>query len=151
MTKRLLACALVALVLAASSSPAPAAVVSAVPVSTTGVNLSTAQTGNGDSTNTMDRGYTLGGSCLLKITTTVGATPTVTINVQGSMDGTNFFNVAYAVSGTPETPAVAAIVITTATTNYYILRAAHPWRFLKLVYSANTNVTLTVDAFPSGQ
>lgn len=143
--KRLLACLLL-LVLA--SAPAGAAVVSGVPVTSAGVNLSTAQTGNGDSTNTLDRGYTLPGAVLLKITTTVGATPTVTINIQGSMDGTNFFNVAYAVAGTPETPVVAAIVITTATTNYYVLRPGHPWRFVKLAYSANTNVTTTADVFP---
>lgn len=144
MLKRILA----AVVFWALSVPVHAAVVSAVPVSSAGVNLSTAQTGNGDSTNTLDRGYTLPGAVLLKVTTTVGATPTVTINIQGSMDGTNFYNVAYAVSATPETVAVAAIVITTATTNYYILRPGHPWRYLKLVYSANTNVTLTVDSFP---
>lgn len=113
------------------------------------VNLSSAQTGNGDSTNTLDRGNTTG-PALLKVTTTVGATPTVTVNISGSADGTNFFNVAYAVSGTPETVTVAAITITTATTNYYILRADHPWRYLRLSYSANTNVTSTADVWPFG-
>lgn len=115
----------------------------------TEATLSSAQVGNGDSTNTLDRG-TLTGPALLRITTTVGATPTVTINILGSADGTNFFNVAYAASATPETVAVAAVTITTATTNYYILRPNHPWRYLKLAYSANTNTTTTavVDAFP---
>ena len=112
-------------------------------------NLSSAQTGNADSTNTVDRGGSVG-PALLKVTTTVGATPTVTVNIQGSADGTNFFNVAYALVGTPETVAVAAITITTATTNHYILRANHPWRFLKLAYSANTNVTLTADLYSFG-
>lgn len=112
------------------------------------VNLSTTQTGNGDSTNTLDR-RNMRGAALLKIVTTVGTTPTVTVNILGSVDGTNFFNAAYAVGGvTPETVSVAAIVITSAVTNFYILRAGHPWRFLKLVYSANTNVTLTADIFP---
>jgi hypothetical protein len=141
---------LAALVAALAFAPfADAAVVSAVPLTATGTNLSSAQTGNADSTNTMDRGYTLGGPCLLKVTTTVGATPTVTVNIVGSMDGTNFYNVAYALIATPETIAVAAITITSATTNYYVLRANQPWRYVKLVYSANTNVTLTVDAFPA--
>jgi hypothetical protein len=143
--KRLLTCLLLLLLAALR---AQAAVVSAVPLTGSGVNLSTAQTGNADSTNTMDRGFTLPGAVLLKVTSTVGATPTVTVNIQGSMDGTNFFNVAYATSAAPETVAVAALTITTATTSYYILRPGHPWRYLKLVYSANTNVTLTVDAFP---
>ncbi len=110
--------------------------------------LSSAQIGNGDSTNTLDRGG-LSGPALLRITTTIGATPTVTVNIQGSADGANWFNAAYATAAAPETPAVAAIVITTAVTNFYILRPSHPWRFLKLAYSANTNVTLTavVSAF----
>lgn len=114
-------------------------------------NLSNAQTGNGVSTNVADRGATAG-SALLKLTTTVGATPTVTIAIEGSADGTNFFSVAYALAASPETVAVANVTITTATTNYYILRPGHPWRFLRLTYSANTNVTTTADVwfFPSG-
>jgi hypothetical protein len=109
-------------------------------------NLSTAQTGNADSTNVVDTGAGTG-PCLLKITTTVGATPTVTVNIVGSADGTNFFNIPYAVSSTPTTVAVAALTITTAVTTYYYLQAAAPWRFLKLVYSANTNVTSTADVW----
>lgn len=127
--------------------PSYADTVSAVPLTTTGVNLSTTQTGDADSTNTADRGWTLPGAALLKIVTTVGATPTVDVDIQGSMDGTNFYNIAYALIGTPETAAVATITITTATTNYYVLRPNHPWRYLKLVYSSNTNVTLTADVF----
>lgn len=109
-------------------------------------SLSAAQTGTGASTNVVDRGGSLA-AALLKITTTVGATPTVTIAIEGSADGTNFFNVAYALTASPETVAVANVVITTATTNYYILRANHPWRFLRLTYSANTNVTITADVW----
>lgn len=107
-------------------------------------NLSTAQTGNGASTNVVDRGAS-GCSALLKVTTTVGATPTVTIAIEGSADGTNWFNVAYALPASPETVAVANVVITTATTNLYVLRPNHPWRYLRLTYSANTNVTTTAD------
>ena len=139
---------LIVLLALALAGRASAAVVSAVPVTSTGVNLSTAQTGNGDSTNTMDRGYTLGGACALKVVSAIGATPTVTVNILGSPDGVTFYNVPYALVATPETPVVTAITITTAVTTLYILRPAQPWRFLKLNYSANTNVTLTVDAFP---
>jgi len=110
-------------------------------------NLSTAQVGNGVSTNIVDR---LGGvNCpaLLKITTTIGATPTCTYAVEGSPDGTNWFAVAIADSATPETVSVATFVITTATTVYKILRPLHPWRFLRITYSANTNVTNTADVW----
>ena len=112
------------------------------------VNLSTAQTGNGASTNVADRGFNMA-SALLKITTTIGATPTVTVAIEGSADGTNWFNVAYADSATPETVAVANLVITTATTSYKILRPNHPWQYLRLTYSANTNVTTTADLWSS--
>lgn len=109
-------------------------------------NLSTAQVGNGDSTNTVVRDNP-GGPAALVITSAVGATPTVTVNIQGSVDGVNFYNVPYALNATPETPAVAALTITTAVTTVYQLRPGHAWRWLKLVLSANTNVTLTADLF----
>lgn len=109
-------------------------------------NLSNAQTGIGQSTNVLDRGGNTGAG-LLKIVSTIGATPTVTVAIEGSPDGVNFYNVAYALAATPETVAVANIVITTATTAYYILRPNHPWRFLRLTLSANTNVTLTADVW----
>jgi hypothetical protein len=110
-------------------------------------NLSTAQTGNGASTNIVDR---VGGAncpALLKVTTTVGATPTCTYAIEGSADGTNWFAVAYSDSATPETVSVATFAITTATTVYKILRPNHPWRFLRVTMSANTNVTNTIDVW----
>jgi hypothetical protein len=71
------------------------------------------------------------------------------VDIQGSMDGTIFFNIPYSLIATPETWVVSQITITSATTNNYILKGAVPWKYLKLVYSLNTNVTLTVDAFPT--
>lgn len=110
------------------------------------VTLSSAQTGNGQSTNVADRGADVAQAmqaALLTIVTTVGATPTVTVAIEGSVDGTDWWSVAYATTAAPETVAVAAIVITTATTTRVILRPNHPWRYLRLTYSANTNVTST--------
>jgi hypothetical protein len=109
-------------------------------------NLSNAQTGNADSTNVVDTGAGTG-PVLLKITSTIGATPTVTVNIQGSPDGTVWYNIPYSDSATPTTVAVAALTITTATTSYKHLQPNYGWRYLKLVYSSNTNVTLTVDAW----
>jgi hypothetical protein len=113
----------------------------------TAVNLSTAQTGNGQSTNAADRGKGASSTALLKITTTVGATPTCTYAIEGSADGTDWFAVAYADAATPETLSVATFVITTATTVRKILRVDHPWRYLRVTYSANTNVTNTADVW----
>ena len=109
------------------------------------VNLSTAQTGNGDSTNIASRGSRTTPGAVV-ITSAIGATPTVTVNILGSVDGTNFYNVPYTLVGSPETVVYAAIVITTAVTTTYLL-PARQWRYLKLNYSANTNVTLTADAY----
>jgi hypothetical protein len=104
--------------------------------------LSTAQTGNGVSTNVVDRVCSTN-PALLTLVTTVGATPTLTVAIEGSADGVTFFNIGYALPATPETVAVANVVITTATTSRYILRANQPWRYLRLTYSLNTNVTVT--------
>ena len=111
-----------------------------------GLVLGTAQTGNVTTTNTMDRGALTGAGAVILVST-VGATPTVTVNIQGSVDGTTFFNVPYALVATPATFVVAAITITTAVTTVYLLQGSQPWRYLNVVYSANTNVTLTATAF----
>ena len=109
------------------------------------VVLSTAQTGNGDSTNSIQRERQDGGAVV--IVSAIGATPTVTVNIQGSADGVNFYNIPYALVATPATFVVAAITITTAVTTTYLLQPNQSWRVLKLVYSANTNVTLTATAY----
>lgn len=110
------------------------------------VNLSTSQTGTGQSTNVAGR-YGATGPALLTIVSTVGGSPTVTVAIEGSSDGSDWFPVAYADAATPETVSVATFAITTATTTRKILRPFHPWSYLRLTYSANTNVTLTADVF----
>lgn len=112
-------------------------------------NLGAAQTGNGQTTNVVDRsGGPLGapnGPALVKITTTVGATPTCTYLIEGSVDGTNWFPVANADSATPATVVGATFAITSATTVYRLVQANQPWRYLRVTMSANTNVTNTID------
>jgi hypothetical protein len=118
---------------------------------TDGVNLSTAQTGNGDSTNIAFRGNRpTNQQAAIVITSAIGATPTVTINIQGSVDGVNYVNIPYSAENllaTAPTWVVTALTITTAKTGFYVLQPGVAWRYLKLVYSANTNVTLTADAY----
>ena len=121
----------------------------ATPLADAGVNLCTALTGNVDSTNTMDRGYTLHGPTLLRLVSTIGAGPTCKVDIQGSMDGALFFNVPYSLIATPETWVVTQLTVTTAVTSHYIVKGAVPWRYLKLVFSVNTNVTFTADVFPT--
>lgn len=109
-------------------------------------NLQTAQTGNADSTNTVQRPYEAMRQMVLRIVSTVGATPTVTVNIKGSVDGTTFYNIPYinmATAGDGYT--TAALTITTAVTSHYLLMKGQSWNFIKLVMTANTNVTLTSD------
>jgi hypothetical protein len=110
------------------------------------VSLSSAQTGNGASTNVVDRGGSTG-AALIKITTTIGGSPTVTVAVEGSADGNDWFAVPYADSATPTTVSVATFVITTATTVRKLVQADVPVRFLRLNYSANNNVTVSADCW----
>lgn len=106
-------------------------------------------TGNVSSDVAVRRPGALGGGAVV-ITSTIGATPTVTVNIQGSFDGTNWFNVPYALVATPRTFVLTAITITTAVTTTYILQEGIGYPFLKFVMSANTNVTLSaVAVFPS--
>lgn len=112
-------------------------------------NLQSAQTGNADSTNTMIRQSEVNlRAMILRITSTVGATPTVTVNILGSNDGTNWYNIPYSpLASAPVAYTFAALTITTAVTSLYYLMAGQEWRYLKLNMSANTNVTLTSDVF----
>lgn len=109
-------------------------------------NHSAAQTGNGPSTNVLDRGGSTG-PVLLRLTTTVGATPTCTYAIEGSPDNVNFFPVQYADSASPQTLVITTFVITSAVTVLKLIPAAIPVRYLRVTYSLNTNVTNTLDAF----
>jgi hypothetical protein len=106
--------------------------------------LSDAQTGDGLSTNVADRGAAIERAALLTITTAVGAEPACTYAVEGSADGTRWFPVLYADPATPETGSVATFFAVDGTV-HKILLPGQPWRFLRLVYSANNNVTNTAD------
>lgn len=107
-------------------------------------NLATGQTGIGASTNVLDRSGSQG-AALLTIVSTIGATPTVTVAIQGSADGVTWWSIPYALATAPTSVVVAAVVITTATTAHYIIQPNVPVQFIRLSLSANTNVTLTAD------
>ena len=95
------------------------------------VALSVAQTGNADSTNIAQRSGQGGGAIV--VTSAIGATPTVTVNIQGSADGVAWFNIPYALVATPRTFVITAITITTAVTTTYLLQELVFWRYVKLV------------------
>ncbi|HYS43641.1 MAG TPA: hypothetical protein VEM32_06635 [Geobacteraceae bacterium] len=110
--------------------------------------IANAQAAAGD-TNILDRGMAhWDHPAMLRLVTTIGATPTATFSqVLGSVDGTSFYPVPYADSATPGTLTTAAFgAITTAQTKIVYLQPT-PWRYLKMNISAVTNVTSTIDVF----
>ena len=127
-----------------------------------GVALATALTGNVDSNicTTSSPQYPSGhpeniqapGAGVILITSTIGGTPTVTVNIQGNSGGA-WANLEYALVATPTTWVTTALTITTAVTNLYYVRGpalnagAPGFQMIKLVLSANTNVTLTASYF----
>jgi hypothetical protein len=128
-----------------------------------GVALCVGQTGTGDSNicTTSSPQYPSGhpeniqapGGGLIVITSTIGATPTVTVNIQGQVGNGAWANLEYALVATPTTWVTTALTITTAVTNLYYIRnpslnvGVPGFQQIKLALSANTNVTLTASYY----
>ena len=112
-------------------------------------SLSIAQVAGGVTTNVVDREATLGPAQIV-IVTTIGATPTCTYQLEGSLDGTNWNPLSSADSGTPTVFTTTTFVITTATTTTRIVSPTVAWRYIRLTLSAITNVTSTIDCVIGG-
>lgn len=118
------------------------------------VNLGTAQVGNVVTTNVAQRRIlndVAPRAAMLRLITTVGATPTCTYLVEGSADGAVFWPVPSGDAG-PAAPAAfslvaGAFVLTAAGTFWRLIPVDTPWTFLRITYSANTNVTNTADVW----
>lgn len=94
----------------------------------------------------IDREKASGGGALV-ITSLIGTAPnTCTANIQGSADGTNWFNIPYALQATPRTFVVTALTITTSTTATYLLQELVFWRYLRVAMSSSTNIKLSFTA-----
>ena len=116
-----------------------------------GTSLASAGTGNATSTVLKSLGRVFTNDILLRIVTTIGATPTAKFDIKASPDGTTFTNVNYALIATPNTFVTTQITVTTAVTNVYRVPAsallAAQAKQLEVVISLNTNVTYTIDAW----
>lgn len=113
------------------------------------VSLGIAQTGNAVTTNVAQRRFDLTATrpAVIRIVTTVGATPTATYQVEGSADGSAFYPLAtYDATGSTAASG-ATFAITTATTTWRIVPVDQPWTYLRITVSANTNVTSTTDVY----
>jgi hypothetical protein len=94
----------------------------------------------------IDRQKRSGGGALV-ITSLIGTVPnTCTANIQGSVDGVNWFNIPYALVATPRTFVVTALTITTSVAVTYLLQEAVYWRYLRVAMSASTNIKLSFTA-----
>lgn len=76
----------------------------------------------------------------------IGATPTVTFKFQGSLDGTNWYDVSY-ITPLTSTEAVAAIVVTTVVGTAVFLgnSVARGYAYYRVVTTVNTNVTFRAE------
>jgi len=126
----------------------------------TGTVLSSAQTGTGDSTNKWDYGDMgqFGNNIrtkplLVRIAATGALTPTCTYAIQGSVDDSTYTALQFADSATPTTFGNSTFVLGTASTTVTVVKLVKPgqvFRYLKVVYSLNTNVTNTTDIYELG-
>ena len=91
----------------------------------------------------VDRGGYRGLAALVIANIGTGA-PTELVDIQGSVDNVNFYNIAYALVATPNTATVAQITITATATTTYLLLPDHAWRYLRVVISAVTTQTTWV-------
>jgi len=91
-----------------------------------------------------------GGACMggaVVITSTIStATNSVKANIQGSVDGTNWFNIPYALVATPRTFVLTELTITTSTAVTYLLQELIFWRFLRVACNTSTNISLALTA-----
>ena len=82
---------------------------------------------------------------LVRIVSTIGATPSATVSIQGSNDSSSWSNVNYADFATPGTVVATNLTITTAATVIKLVPERQNFRYLSVLVAADTNVTLTVD------
>jgi hypothetical protein len=108
--------------------------------------LATGQAGAGVTANVLDRGDTQGGPATVTITTTAGATPTATYQIEGSLDNSSWSPLSTADSATPTNFSTATFTITSSTTVTRIVNPSSAWRYLRVTVSAVTNVSSTIDA-----
>lgn len=92
----------------------------------------------------------------ITITSVVGTAPVTTaVDMQASIDGTNWFNCIYTALTSPQTAVAGTqLTITTATTSTYLFPTAmapasggQAWRFFRLKFTSSTNILLTANLY----
>jgi len=130
-------------VVAVDSATAFRVLTTAVPTTVAGSTTAAHYSKTTYTSDTFYRGDAATGGAVV-ITSTIGTAPcTASVNIQGSADGVNWFNVPYALVATPRTFVITALTITTAVATTYLLQEQVFWRFLRLAISSCTNVSLS--------
>lgn len=96
---------------------------------------------------TFDRDF-IARAHLVRVSTTVGATPTCTYALQGSTDQSTWTALQFADYLSPDTAVSTTFVITTATTAIKLIIPAQKYKYFRVNMTANTNVTNTIDVTP---
>lgn len=82
----------------------------------------------------------------------VGATPTITWKIQGSLDGTEWYDLAYVTDASDTAATAARTFASPAANDGQIVWLSNPvarkFEQFRAVTSANTNVTYRVEALP---
>jgi hypothetical protein len=108
-----------------------------------GTSMGTSITGNSPSTAIQIPQDYVKNPILIRLTTTVGATPTASFLVEGSHDNSTWFTLLAADSATPDTFVTTPFVVTTATTLQKVVKPGQRCRYIRFNITANTNVTVT--------
>ena len=77
------------------------------------------------------------------VITTIGATPTVTVQLQGSHDSTNWVGTVFVDDSDTTQTKLLSLVITAAVTKGLVKVNNGYYRFWRLSFFSNTNVTIT--------
>jgi hypothetical protein len=98
-------------------------------------------------TDTLDRGPgRWERTAMLKINTTAGGSPTMTLSLLGSADGSTWFPVPWSDSATYSTVSMATFTQNSTTITYKFLWRS-PWRYFKITTSVVNNVSAVIDIF----
>lgn len=95
-----------------------------------------------------DRGVHNGDGGIV-ITSVIGTAPVTTlVDIQGSIDQTNWYDFGYSTMAAPQTALYAQLTITTATATTYKLlgteaAGSDPYRFMRLKFTSNTNIIVS--------
>ena len=106
----------------------------------------TGSTGNETGPTTFVQGYD--SLAFQFVVEAAGATPTVTFKFQGSLDGVNWYDVAY-VTDANDTTSTATKTVTAVGASVMFLDnpVARKYKFARVVVLANTNITFRAEAW----